>query len=239
MAKNIAENKNKQEARRQKAAARERLTNWYMINMTWAFFAVIVLHQAVLRAYMTVFAAWLPHSLVTNIILWSIALLLAIGAVYLFSIWKKDGKTNGKLLAGSIFTGIAAIVMFLFSFAPQIGALIWGNVPGFGFGRIPNLVMLNVGILFALCGGALFFFGKKSGKTKSRFFSYALLSWLAALASFILAFHAQVRNLTLAIGIPFLSINVEERLIYGFMIGIGLWLIIAFVIYVIKVRKID
>ena len=236
MAKNIAENKNKQEVKRQKAAARERLTNWYMINMTWAFAAVIVLHQVVLRAYTTVFGVWAPHSLVTNLVLWGITALLAIGAVAWFYLWQKSGKIKDKLLLGSIFAGILTIVMLLFSFAPQIGAMIWGSV--FGAAPIMNVMMLNFGILFALSGITLFFFWIKSGKEKSRFFSYSIFLWATALASLILSFHAQVRNLTLAMGITVLSGNAIQRIIYGFMIGIGIWLVIALVIYMIKNRKI-
>ena len=236
MANNIAENKNKQEVRRQKAAARERLTNWYMINMTWAFIAVVVLHQVVLNSYRRVFGPWTTHSITTNIVLWSVALLLAIGAGALLYLWKKAGKGRDKFLACSIFAGIFAIVTLLLSFAPQIGASIWG-IAG-GFATIMNVVMLNIAILFALCGGALFFLWLKRGRGRSRLFSYTIFLWVTALAALILSFHAWIRNVTLSMGIQILSGNSIERIIYGLMIGIGVWLVVALVIYIIKSRKI-
>jgi len=254
MAKNmIAENKNKQEARRRKAAAKERLTNWYMINMTWGFLAVVLLHQIVLRGY-TQMGMWAAeHSPATNITLWSFALLFTLGGGALLWLWKgcsickKCGsesfwckfRGNGKSFGAAIFAWIVAVTILLFTLAPQLNALFWTNDWGVTRQPIITLVMLIFGVFFALSGVALFFFWIRGKKEKSRLFSYSIFAWVIALVMFIIAFNSQILNMFS--GWEFMKNLLQpnpHNMIYGLMIGIGLWLVVALVIYIVKARKI-
>ena len=251
---NIAENKNKQEVRRLKAAARERLTNWYMINMAWAFFAVVLLHQIVLRGY-TQMGMWAAeHSLAANVVLWSFSLLFALVGGALFWLWKgcsickkceNSGfwckfRGNNKSFTGAIFAWVIAVTILLFSFAPQISGMIW-RIPGIPVAPQPimTIVMFSFSIFFALIGGMLFYSWIRSKKEKSRLFSYSIFMWVIALTMFIISLNARIVSLLMDWGIPSsLLFPNPHNMIYGLMIGIVLWLVAALVIYIVKARKI-
>ena len=112
--KNVIEaSKNKQEVRRQKSAAREKLTNWYMINLAWGFFGVIAL-QLILMAYS-------PFPGRHTILITRIAAgVLAAGGVTLLVLWFRGGKVRQRFVNYSIFTGICAVVLLCISFFAQI-----------------------------------------------------------------------------------------------------------------------
>ncbi|MCL2837562.1 MAG: hypothetical protein FWE04_00615 [Oscillospiraceae bacterium] len=160
MAKNLEEIKNKQERNRERQAAKNRLTNWYMINMTWAFVSVIVL-QFIINGY----------------------------------------HTMGLLLH-------------------------------------MNLIMRIVAGVFALGGGVLVYLWIKGGRAKPRFFNYAIFSWAIAAVALLISFFAPIRLLFVRMGLPHVfTTQFPRNMIWGIMMGIGLWLIIALVIYIIKIRK--
>lgn len=160
MAKNLEEIKNKQERNRERQATKDRLTNWYMINMTWAFVSVIVL-QFVVNGY---------HSM-------------------------------GLLLH-------------------------------------MNLIMRIVAGVFAVGGGFLFYLWIKGGKSKRRLFNYSIFSWVVAAVALLISFFAPIRMMFERMGLPRVFwTQFPRNMIWGIMMAIGLWLIIALVIYVIKYRK--
>jgi len=119
MAKNIGEIKNKQEQRRVKNAARERLTNWYMINMSWGFLGVILL-QLVLNGYNRITFVPNTHILMIDFVLWIVAGLLFLGGAILFFLWFKGGRENSRFLNYSIFTWVCSLVALCISFYAQI-----------------------------------------------------------------------------------------------------------------------
>ena len=161
MAKNLEQIKNKQERNRERQTTKDRLTNWYMINMTWAFVAVVVLQLII------------------------------------------NGYHNTVLLLHM------------------------------------NLIMRIVAGVFALGGGFLCYLWIKGGRTKSRFFNYAIFSWVIALVALLISFFAPIRMMFERMGLPHMFwTHFPRNMIWGIMMGIGLWLIIALVIYAIKYRKI-
>jgi len=112
--KNIIEaSKNKQEVRKQKSAAREKLTNWYMINLAWGFVGVIVL-QLILMAYS-------PFPTPGTILITRImAGVFAAGGTALLILWFRGGKVRQRFLNYTIFTGICAVVLLCISFFAEI-----------------------------------------------------------------------------------------------------------------------
>jgi len=122
----IDEIKNKQEARRTKAAAREKLTNWYMINMTWAFVGIIVL-QLVLQGYNTLgvwrWAGTPPRGMVIMVMdlaLWIAAGVFILGNGVLFYFWWRGGRQNKRMFNYMIFLDVCIVVVALITFWNQI-----------------------------------------------------------------------------------------------------------------------
>ena len=243
MAKNIAEIKNKQEARRQKASAQERLTNWYMINMTWGFVGIIIL-QMINRNFAQLTLWSTEHSLALNLTLWILAGVLFLAGGALFYLWMKDGRVKDKFFAYSVFAWIAMVVTLLFSFAPQFGpSLFWAGPVIEGFPtpqpRTMSMVLFNVGIFAALSGGFLLALWLKGGKEKKRLLNYSIFMWIVALGSFFIAFFERVRNFLESMRIlDVFHIDAPQRFIWALMILIGAWLLGALVWYIIKYRKI-
>jgi len=241
------ESKNKQEVRRQKDTVREKLTNWYMINMTWGFVGILVL-VFVMNAYNRVRIWPAEHSSGVNITLWILAGLLAIGGGALFFLWQKNNKTKDRFLGGAKLAWILTLVTILFVFAPQIGTMISPTLRAADGTPIivehstvlaMNVIMFNAAVMFALFGGVLFCLWLRSRKEKQRRFNYAIFTWVIALAAFFLAFWQSIRMWFERTGFPRLFWeNAPVRFVHGFMALIGVWLVVALVWYIIKYRKI-
>lgn len=241
------ESKNKQEVRRHKDAAREKLTNWYMINMTWGFVGILAL-VFIMNAYNAVRIWPAEHTLGANITLWILAGLFAIGGGALFSLWLKNNKAKDRFLGGAKLAWILSVVTILFVFAPQIGGAIAPTlraadgtpiVMGHSSVLVMNVVMFNAAVMFALFGAVLFYLWLRSGKTKQRRFNYAIFTWITAAAAFFLAFWQPIQAWLRRVGVPSLFFEpAPARFIHGFMALIGLWLVVALVWYIIKYRKI-
>ena len=107
--------------------------------------------------------------------------------------------------------------------------------------RYMNLIMRIAGGVFALGGGVLFFLWYRGGKSKERFYNYSIFSWVAAGSSLIIGFFdIYIRNFFRKIPFAqnwFLWQHSSWRT-WLFMWGIGIYLIVAFVIYLVKMRKI-
>ena len=186
----MVENKNKQEVKRQKTAARERLTNWYMINMTFGFVGIIVL-QFIGNGY-SMMRFWPgTQTLMMDMIL--------------------------RIAAGVFFLLGAALFKFWFYSKPRGG-----------LSKISVVKRANDWVIRIM-----------ANKNKSRFFNYAIFSWVVAAVALFISLFAQVRLLLQNLGIlrVFWS-HVPQRFIWLIMALIGVWLIIGLVYYIIKYRKI-
>ena len=161
--------KNKKERNRARSEARERLTNWYMLQMAYGFVGVIVLHF--------------------------------IGNWY--NMFHKP----------------------------------WIQIGGMSHLTYMDLAMFITATVFALGGGVLLYLWFKSGKEKSRFFNYAIFSWVITIVAVLISFYAQIRNVLMSMGLPLGGVHSNWK-VWFFMSLIGIWLVVGFVYYLFRYRKI-
>ena len=122
--KNLEAIKNKQERNRQKNAAKERLTNQYMINLTWGFVGVIVL-----QLLGNVYNGWGITN--ANAMDWTmriIGIVFALGGGALCYFWFRSDKERSRFMNYAIFSWVIAGIALFLSFFRQIRMLLvdWG-----------------------------------------------------------------------------------------------------------------
>lgn len=114
----------KNERRRLKHEKLEKLTNWYMINLCWGVFAIIIL-KFIDNGYLSGSTIG-----IMNPLLWVVTALLAVGAVVVFVLGKKGIIKNfSRAKNYTIFLGVSTIGSLLVVLYPQIRSLLMKVIP--------------------------------------------------------------------------------------------------------------
>lgn len=114
----------KREKKREKKAAIDRLTNWYMINLAWGILGIVFLR--IIESGYNSTDMLLKMPVIMKVFIGVFAI-IAIGLFVCGKFLVSKGKT--RLYNYSIFSGVLALISAWIGFFPQIKALALSLVP--------------------------------------------------------------------------------------------------------------
>ena len=136
---------------------------------------------------------------------------------------------------------------FMINMSWAFAGLIILQLIGNGYNMSTTLMHMNLWLriaagIFVLGGGALIFLWVKGDKKVERFKNYSIFLWVVAAIAVIISYYAPIRNVLMKIPIAPFSAMISKMnsgwRIWFFMSAMGVYLVGAFVYYLIKMKKI-